>query len=126
MRRARLTSDRRAVPEWIAGSPDTPVPPRVRVRVFDREHGRCHKCRRKIAAGESWTCEHRKAVINGGENREKNLCLTCDWCLPEKNAADAAEKSSVYRKRAKHIGAVNRSGGQSKFKRKVSGEVVLR
>jgi hypothetical protein len=116
----------RSPPEWIGDTPDTAVPPRVKVRVFDREHGRCHSCRRKVAAGERWTCEHRKALVNGGENRESNLGVTCDWCLPDKNAADVAEKSSVYRKRAKHIGAVNRSGHQSKFKRKVSGETVLR
>jgi 5-methylcytosine-specific restriction endonuclease McrA len=93
----------RSVEEWKGKTPDTPVPDRVRVRVFDREEGRCHCCRRLIRTGEHWTLEHRKAMINGGENRENNLCLTCDWCLSEKNAADVAEKSTVYGKRLKHI-----------------------
>ncbi len=95
----------RAVDEWIGKTPDTPAPPRVRLRVFDRAGGRCHACGRKIAAGDRWTLEHLKALINGGENRETNMGITCDWCLPQKNAADVAEKSKVYRTRAKHVGA---------------------
>ncbi len=95
----------RSVDEWIGKDDDEDPPPRVRLRVFDREHGKCHRCTRKILAyRESWTLEHRVALINGGHNRETNLCLTCCNCLPDKNAEDVAEKSSVYHKRAKHLG----------------------
>lgn len=94
----------RSVPEWIGATDDTPVPDRVRTRVFIAKGGRCHSCKRKITAGESWTCEHVLALINGGENRESNLDLTCDWCLPEKNATDVAIKSKNYRVRKRHIG----------------------
>jgi len=97
----------RAVPEWIGANADTPVPPRVRVRVFDRKHGRCHICERSIRAGEKWTLEHLIALINWRAtteqphgNRESNLTVTCDWCLPEKNAADVAQKSKAYATRA--------------------------
>ena len=48
--------------------------------------------------------EHLVALINGGANAEGNLSVTCGWCLPEKNAADVAEKSLTYRKRSKHLG----------------------
>lgn len=98
----------RAVDEWIGKTPDTPAPPRVRLRVFDAKGGRCHRCSRKIAAGEGWTLEHVVALINGGANREANLSVTCRWCLPEKNAEDVAEKSRVYSIRAKHVGAVEK------------------
>lgn len=94
----------RSVPEWIGATPDTTAPPRVRLRVFERADGCCHRCARKINAGERWTLEHLKALVNGGENRESNLDVTCDWCLPEKNAEDVAEKSRVRRKRSKHVG----------------------
>ena len=94
----------RSVPEWIGATPDTPAPPRVRVRVFDRCDGRCDTCGRKIAAGEKWTLEHRKALINGGQNREANMGVTCAWCLPGKNAEDVAEKARIGRKRSKHLG----------------------
>jgi hypothetical protein len=72
--------------------------------VFTAKDGKCHRCARKITAGEPWTCEHLIAIINGGPNRESNLDVTCGWCLPIKNAADVAEKSRVYRKAAKNIG----------------------
>lgn len=94
----------RSVTEWIGKSDDTAVPPRVRLRVFDAKNGRCHNCTRQIRDGERWTCEHLVAIINGGENRESNLDVTCDNCLPGKNAKDVAEKSRVATKRKKHLG----------------------
>lgn len=94
----------RTVAEWIGATPDSAVPDRVRVRVFNAKNGRCHSCTRKIPAGEAWTCEHMTALVNGGANRETNLDVTCGWCLPAKNAADVAEKSKVYQKRKRHLG----------------------
>lgn len=100
----------RAVEEWVGKTPDTAVPDRVRDRVFQRKDRRCHSCGRKIDAGEPWTCEHMIALANGGENRESNLDVTCSWCLPVKNAADVAQKSKVYKIRAKHTGAKKKTG----------------
>jgi 5-methylcytosine-specific restriction protein A len=95
----------RSVKEWIGKTDDTPVPPRVRDRVFDAKDRRCHACGRQIPPrGEAWTCEHLVAIINGGANREINLGLTCCNCLPAKNAADVAQKSLVARKRKKDRG----------------------
>lgn len=94
----------RAVPEWIGKTDDTPVPPRVRLRVFEAKDGKCHSCGRKIRPGERWTCEHLVALINKGQNRESNLDVTCDWCLPAKNAADVREKSHVRKRQARNIG----------------------
>ena len=121
----------RSTKEWIGKTDDTPVPPRVRVRVFERFGGLCHKCHRKIATGEQWTCEHMVALINNGENRESNLNLTCCNCLPEKNAADVAEKSLVYKKRSKHLGVKKSSRGFSTnrnglYKRRMDGTVERR
>lgn len=93
----------RAVTSWVGATDDTPVPPRVRIRVFDRFDQCCTICTRRIRPGETWTCEHVIALINGGANAESNLGVTCCNCLPDKNAADVAEKSSVYQKRAKHV-----------------------
>ena len=93
----------RSVPEWVGATPDTPIPDRVKLRVWDRKQGRCHKCGRKIGPCEQRTFEHVIALINGGQNRESNLDLTCSWCLPVKNAEDVAIKSDVYQKRRKHI-----------------------
>lgn len=96
----------RSVEEWIGKNDDSQVPPRVKLRVWERFAGKCHKCARKIPAGEAWTCEHMIALINKGPNRESNLNITCGWCLPVKNAEDVAEKSKVARVRKKHLGLV--------------------
>ena len=94
----------RTVTEWIGESPDTKIPNRVRVRVFEAKGGKCHRCGRRITVSDSWTLEHLIALANGGENRERNLDLTCRWCLPEKNAEDVAIKSHGYEVRKRHIG----------------------
>lgn len=94
----------RSVPIWVGKTDDTAAPPRVRARVFERCSGKCGQCGRKIGAGESWTLEHVIALINGGRNAEDNLGVTCGWCLPVKNAADAAQKAKSARVRSKHLG----------------------
>lgn len=101
----------RSVPEWIGKSSDSAVPPRVRVRVFQRYGGRCQcGCNRPIRAGESWQCEDTVALINGGERRESNLKPWLTEHHKNKTKADVAEKSMVYRKRAAHLGIKVRKG----------------
>ncbi len=97
----------RSLPEWIGASDDSIAPPRVRVRVFDRYEGRCQcGCNRKIMAGERWDAEDTIAIINGGQRRESNLKPWLSEHHPKKTALDVAEKSRVYRKRAKHLGVL--------------------
>lgn len=93
----------RSVPEWIGSSDDAAIPPRVRIRTWDRCEGKCHLCGRKIPVGDAWIIEHIIALINGGANAERNLCLTCSWCKPIKDAADVAEKAKTAAVRRKHI-----------------------
>ncbi len=121
----------RSTEEWIGASPDTPVPQRVRLRVFARDNGHCRICTRKIASGDRWVTDHAQAIINGGENREKNLQTICDWCDRKvKTPADVAEKAKTARIRAKHLGIKPKSrfacSKDSKFRKKLNGEVVLR
>jgi len=93
----------RSLPIWIGASDDTPAPPRVRVRVFERCDGKCTQCGRKLRPGEAWTLEHLIALINGGRNAEDNLGVTCGWCLPAKNAVDVALKAKTYAVKSKHL-----------------------
>ena len=121
----------RTVDEWIGRSDDTPAPPRVRLRVWEREGGLCHRCERKIPPGDAWIIEHRIALINSGENAESNLCLTCSWCKPAKDAEDVALKSRVARKKAKHLGIEKPKSRlpfsrTSPFKKRLDGTVVRR
>lgn len=94
----------RAVPAWVGKTDDTAIPPRVRLRVWDREQGKCHRCRRDIPAADAWIIEHRLAIILGGPNAEQNLCLTCSWCKPVKDAEDVAAKAASAKVRQKHLG----------------------
>lgn len=94
----------RAVEEWIGNTDDTRPPPRVRLRVFDAYGGRCYLSGRKIMPGDKWEIEHIVALINGGENREKNMAPALVGPHREKTKADLAIKSKVARVRAKHLG----------------------
>lgn len=95
----------RALPEWIGKTPDSAVPPRVRVRIFDKYEGRCQcGCNRKIMAGEKWEAEDKIALINGGERRETNIRPFLVGHQAAKTRDDVAEKSRVYRKRMKSLG----------------------
>jgi 5-methylcytosine-specific restriction endonuclease McrA len=117
----------RKVEEWIGKNDDEPVPPRVRLRVFDRFGGICCECGAKIAAGRRWVCDHRQALVNGGANRESNLGPIHEACDKTKTAADVAEKSKNARVRSKHLGLRKRKGPpmpgsrNSRYKRKVGG-----
>jgi 5-methylcytosine-specific restriction endonuclease McrA len=117
----------RSVPEWIGKTDDTPVPPHVRVRVFGRFGGVCGICTVKIRV-KRWVCDHRQAIINGGENRENNLWPIHEACDRKiKTPSDVAEKKINNRIRAKHLGVAKRKGRpmpgsrDSDFKRKIGG-----
>lgn len=95
----------RTVPEWIGATPDSAIPPRVRVRVFERFKGKCQcGCGRKILTGEAWHCDHITALCNSGEHRESNLrpLLVTHHAL--KTGDDVAEKSRIYAKKSRHLG----------------------
>lgn len=100
----------RAVEEWIGRTDDSRPPPRVRLRVFDAYGGRCYLSGRKIMPGDAWELEHIKALINGGENRERNLAPALKAPHKLKTADDLAEKSKVARIRAKHLGIIKPAG----------------
>ena len=94
----------RTVDEWIGKTPDSAIPPRVKVRVFERAGGKCHISGRVIRAGEAWDCDHIVALCNGGEHRETNLAPALAGPHRIKTAADVAAKAIVARKRAKFLG----------------------
>lgn len=98
----------RAVPEWIATHDDQAVPPRVRLRIFERHNGICYLAQRKIAAGEPWDLEHIVALCNGGQHRESNLAPALRDKHKAKTREDMAEKSATYHKRARHVGVKRR------------------
>jgi len=99
----------RSVPEWIGKSDDSPVPLRVRLRIFDRCGGICHLSGRKIRPGDAWDCDHIVALSNGGAHREYNLAPALKEPHKVKTKQDVALKAKINRKRAYHLGLKKKS-----------------
>lgn len=121
----------RALKEWIGKTPDSAIPPRVRLRVFLAHNGVCHIAKRPIRVGEPWDLDHVVALINGGEHRESNLAPALRDKHRAKTAEDVAEKSAAYESRKRHLGlkkAKHPMPGSkaSRFKKRMDGTVVLR
>lgn len=123
----------RSVPSWIGRTDNTPPPPRVKARIILRQGGICAcGCGQKLGvAAEPIEFDHEVALILGGPNDEDNLRALRKPCHRSKTALDVAQKATEARKRAKHLGLkdprnpIPGSRG-TKWKRKVSGEVVRR
>lgn len=94
----------RSVPEWIGATPDTAIPARVKLRVFEAYGGRCYLSGRKIMPGDTWQMEHKLCLALGGENRESNLAPVLTAPHAEKTRNDVAMKSKADRVRKKHLG----------------------
>ncbi len=95
----------RSVKEWVGKTDDTKPPPRVLLRIFEREQGVCHISGRKIMPGEKWQADHKIALINGGENRESNLFPALVGPHATKTKEDVAEKAHVAALAKSHLGA---------------------
>lgn len=123
----------RATKIWVGKRPETPAPPRVKVRIVMRQDGLCGcGCGVKLGvAGETVEFDHEVALINGGANDENNLRALRRPCHLLKTRADVAEKATVARKQANHLGLKETrfplpGGRKSKLKKKISGAVVRR
>lgn len=120
----------RSTDEWIGKTDDQAIPPRVRLRVFERHGGICHLSGRKIMPGDAWDVDHVIALVNGGEHRESNMAPALRIEHRKKTARDVAQKSKDRRIRAKHLGIRKPSrfptARTGKFKQKVGGQTVPR
>lgn len=116
----------REVPEWVGSSPDAAIPQRVKLRIWEREGGRCYLTGRKIMPGDSYEFEHVIALSCGGENRERNIRLALTAPHKVKTARDVATKAKIARVRAKHYGITTPKPGGFRGHRKFNGEIVWR
>lgn len=121
----------RTTPEWIAKHPDQSVPPRVRLRVFERCGGRCHISGRKIGPADKWDLEHIVPLADGGEHREGNIAPALIDEHKKKTSREATQRAKERRVRQKHLGIHKtrfpmRGGKNSRFKKKIDGTVEER
>lgn len=121
----------RSVPEWIAKHDDQKIPPAVQLRVFTKYGGICQLSKRKIMGGEAWEVDHIKALWRGGEHRESNLQPVLKEPHKQKSSEEQSIQAKCDRIAKKHLNIKGSKqpfpgGKNSKWKKKISGEVVLR
>lgn len=120
----------RAVEEWHGKTSDSAIPASVRLRVFSRYDGICYLSGRKIRAGDKWEIEHVLALSLGGEHRESNMAPALVAAHKIKTRTDRAIKAKNDRVRKRHLGLRKPSkfacSRDSKWKKKINGEVVAR
>lgn len=100
----------RSVKEWQGKTYDTKIPPRVKLRVYDRHNGVCHICNLPIKPDETWHADHVIAIIEGGPNSESNLKPAHGHCNLAKANEEKARKSKVAKTRKKHLGITRQKG----------------
>lgn len=96
--------DEQTVPEWIAKNDNEAIPPRVKLRIFQKFNKRCAGCTLLIVGKLRPEYDHVSALINGGQHRESNIQLLCSACHKVKTRTDIAEKSDAYRKQLNAAG----------------------
>jgi 5-methylcytosine-specific restriction protein A len=98
----------RSVPEWIGKTPDSKIPDRVKLRIWEREGGRCYLTGKKIRPGDKYDFEHVVAIAlwtgEGHGNRESNIRLALKAPHKVKSAEDRAIQAKSDRIRKKHLG----------------------
>jgi 5-methylcytosine-specific restriction protein A len=99
----------RSVPEWVADNDDQAIPPRVKVRIFERCGGRCALTGVKLGPGTPFDYDHITPLILGGQHRESNLQTVAREAHRAKTADDVKLKAKVARVRAKHLGVYPKS-----------------
>ena len=104
---------------------------RRRLRIFESSNGVCCLCRGKIHVGEKWTVEHIKALGLCGEDEDGNCGPAHERCRRLKDKDDISRMAKADRAAKKHLGLKESKnplpGGRwSKWKKKLSGEVVER
>ena len=122
----------RAVDEWIGKTPDTPLPPRVKLRILDACGHKCVSCGAELGGARLPEFDHITAIINGGSNSEGNIQALCRPCHGKKTAQDVAQKATDYRIMKKHLGigtgrkAIIPGSKGTRWRKKINGQTVER
>lgn len=100
----------RSTNEWVGKHDDQAIPPRVKLRIYDRDGGKCHICGLPIKPGETWDADHVTALVNGGEHREANLAPAHKHCHVAKSVIDIKTKAKIASVRKKDLGITQPAG----------------
>jgi 5-methylcytosine-specific restriction protein A len=98
-----------------------------RERIFLARGGVCHLCERKIRVGENWDVSHDRPLALLGEDGGDNLKVAHQTCHKVHTATEDMPRIAKAKRQArKHLGIRKPPAFRSKWKKKISGEVVLR
>lgn len=108
-------------------TPRREFPRKIKQAAFMRAKGKCEICTARLYPGK-YRYDHVLPCALGGEPTLENCQVICSNCdTPKTYGKDIPMIAKADRQRAKHIGATKPKrpwGG--KYRKKVSGEVVLR
>ena len=121
----------RKVDEWLGRSDDANPPTSCKLRILDKQDGRCNTCGVRFDVKVKADFDHIQPLWIGGENRENNLQAICSVCHGKKTATEATVRGKVNRLRSATIepkkkGRPIDGSKTSPWKRKMDGTVVRR
>jgi 5-methylcytosine-specific restriction protein A len=105
---------------------------RARLDFFLAHKGRCASCTMPIPPGKGWDIDHIIPLALGGSDTTENMQILCKPCHGTKTARrDVPAIAKAERARAHHLGARRASqplpcGRASKYKRTMTGRIILR
>lgn len=94
--------------EWIGKTPEAMPGQTVLLRLYAKQNGICAcGCGQVMNLNrDKVDCDHRIALIDGGENRESNLQLLLHPCHKAKTGQEASARSEERRHKAKAFTAL--------------------
>jgi 5-methylcytosine-specific restriction endonuclease McrA len=103
---------------------------RDKLRIWEREGGRCMLCTCKLHVG-GFVYEHVRALELGGADEPENIRLTCRPCATEKTRDDHSRAAKAKRAKARSLGLTTTRnplpfGRSSPLKKRMDGTVVRR
>ena len=114
-------------PEWIGKTKDSPIPPRVKMRIIERQNNKCALTGRLFTPADTIEFDHKVDIWLHGEHRENNLRAVLKEAHARKTRAQAPIKAKVMRTCKKHLGINRRhKWPYAHLKKKLDGTVVNR
>jgi|GEM_PF-6011509 5-methylcytosine-specific restriction protein A len=97
--------------EWIGRTPEAMPGQTVLLRLYAKQNGICAcGCGQVMNLNrDKVDCDHKLAIIDGGENRESNLQLMLHPCHKAKTGAEATARSEERRHKAKAFTALRQN-----------------
>ena len=121
----------RTVTEWVGRNDDADPPTSCKLRIIDKQEGRCKTCGVSFDVKAKAQFDHITPLWLSGENREANLQALCQPCHGKKTATEATVRGKVNRLRSAKVepkkkGRPMMGSKASGWKRKMDGTLERR